>query len=109
MALNSPAVTQSDLAFVPHPPHPVPASRVLEKAGLHHRVRTDRKTLTSNAKTPQHINMKKNLLTSAPWAPRPGRLSVRTCAAGVDAASGPRQPAQHCTSAVAVHEDQLHT
>lgn len=52
---------------------------------------------------------KEHALTSAPWAPGPARLIVQTCAGGAGAASGPRQPAQHCSAAAIVHEDQLHT
>lgn len=49
------------------------------------------------------------LLTSAPWAPGPERLIVQTSAGGAGAVRGPRQPAQHCTAAAVVREDQLHT
>lgn len=50
-----------------------------------------------------------NALTSAPWAPGPGRPVARTSAGGAGAARGPRQPGRRCTAAAVVHGGQLHT
>lgn len=84
---------------------PAPASRDPKTAGLRPRVGKE----CTGYKSCLYGNTDKSLLTSAPWAPRPAKLTVQTCAAGVGAGSGPRQLGQRRTAAAAVHEDQLHT